>query len=132
MSLSERFNQARMEKCVAVYQQVVNHWMTKHFELRVETDESPEGKTLEELGKMYFDVGAGGQLTTLPFLDMLIVVKMIVDHNERRATLQKELKKSGEATQQLSVKTEFTEDEAFALLQDIAQKVGITVRNVPR
>src|ERR1700730_1180393 len=87
MTLSERFNQARMDKCVAVYQGVLNHWMTKGFELRVESDESPEGKTLDELGKMYFDVGAGGQLTSLPFLDMLIVVKMVADHNRQRAEL---------------------------------------------
>jgi hypothetical protein len=132
MTISERFSQARMEKCVAVYQQVVNHWMTKHFELRVETDESPDGKTLEELGKMYFDVGAGGQLTTLPFLDMLIVVKMITDHNEQKTELLKELKQGGEATQRMSVKTEFTEDEAFALLDDVVQKVGIAIRKSPR
>jgi hypothetical protein len=132
MTLSERFSQARMEKCVAVYQRVIDHWMAKSFELRIEADESPEGKTLEDLGKMYFDVGAGGQLTTLPFLDMLIVVKMIVDHNQHRAALQKEIKESGTAAQQLSVKTEFSEEEAFALLQDVVQKVGIVVRNAPR
>jgi hypothetical protein len=133
MTLSERFNQARMEKCVAVYQQIIDHWMTsKRFDLRVEADESPERKTLEELGGMYLDLGAGGQLTALPFLDMLIVVKMVVDHNQQRAALQKELKESGEATQRLSVKTEFTEEEAFALLRDVAQKIGIRVRNTPR
>ena len=129
MDLAERFNQARMEKCTAVYQQVIERWMaTKRFELQVETDESPEGKKLEDLGKMYFDVGAGEQLTTLPFLDMLVVVKMIIDHNAQSAELQEELKKSGHANQQLLVKTGFSEDEAFALLQEVAQKIGITVR----
>lgn len=132
MSLSERFSQARMERCAAVYQHIIDHWMSKSFELRIETDESPEGKSLEELGKLYFDVGAGGQLATLPFLDMLVVVRMVVDHNEQRAGLQKKIKEVGEVRERHVVKTEFTEEEAFALLQDIKQKVGIAVRSGSR
>lgn len=119
---SESFSQQRMEKCTGVFQQIINHWIeTNYFECRIVADEPIEGKTLDELGKMYFAVGVGEKLTRLPFLDTLIVFKMLADHHSKRT------KREG-MKQTFTVKTAFTEDEAFALLSDIENKIGIEVQ----
>ncbi len=124
--ISEQFNQKRMARCTEVYRTIFNHSSERRrFECRVVADERVDGRSLEELGKMYFDVGAGDTLTTLPFLDMLIVFQMIADQWNKR-TEKEGTKENWKET--FAVKTEFTEDEVFAVLQDICQKIGIEVR----
>ena len=71
-----------MEKCLTVFQTLVNHCIkANRFECRVAADESPEGKTLDQIAKMYFSVRVKHDLVELPFMDMLVVFKMLMDHN---------------------------------------------------
>jgi hypothetical protein len=129
MKLTEVFSQARMEKCLGVYQLIVNNWIKKNqFQCKVVADESLEGKSLEELGKVYFDVGVGGQLTSFPFIDTLVVFSLLRDKHRLLASGQ--VPKHGE-NEQLKVKTAFSEDEAFELLNEIVTVVGVTISSVP-
>lgn len=122
MELAEQFNKNRMNKCLEVFKQIVTNWMkTNQFQCRIVTDEPVEGKSLEELGKSYFDVGLGDQLTTLPFLDTLIVMKLIKDHASRKVTSPR--------TEQYTVTTAFTDEDAFGLLDEMHNKIGIEFIN---
>ena len=126
---SEQFSQQRMDKCVGVFQKIVSHWAkTNRFDCRVVIDESPEGKTLDQLAQTYFSVGVGDDLTDLPFLDTLVVVKMLADHNAN-VHARRGRKQPKKWKEKYRVKTSFSEDEAFAILNDIVNKLGIEIRN---
>src|SRR4051794_24100631 len=105
--LTELFNQKRMDKCAETFRQILNHWLAHSFECRIVADEPLEGKTLDELGKMYLSVGVGENLTELPLLDTLIVIQMLADHN------RKQTQRKGNS-ETYTVKTQFSQDEVFA------------------
>ncbi len=120
--LDEIFSEARAQRCIHVFTQIFNHWRTtQSFEPRVIADESPEGKTLDQLRTMYFAVGVGEQLTDLPFLDMLIVFDLIK---------QAETKRQIDDTQptDFRISTEWTKTKAFGMLSDIQTAHLIEVR----
>ena len=122
--LSEQFSQQRMEKCAIVFRQILNNWMaTNEFQPRIVADEPLEGKNLDQLGQMYLSVGVGDDLTDLPLLDALIVFQMLADHSQRKT------ERSGNR-EKISVKTEFSEDEVFALLSQLHTRVGVEIRPV--
>lgn len=129
MELVERFNETRMNRCVGVYQLIVNNWIKRNaFQCKIVVDEPVEGKSLEDLGKLYFDVGVGGQLTSLPFIDTLVVFGLLREKHRQLASGH--VPKSGES-EQFRVKTAFTEEEAFELLNEIVTIVGVTIRTNP-
>jgi hypothetical protein len=41
------------------------------------------GKTLAELGKLYFSVGVGDDLTDLPLIDLLVVFSLLASAGQR-------------------------------------------------
>ncbi len=118
--LTEIFNQTRMNKCTEVWQGLLNNWITtKVFDCRIVADEPLNGKTLEELGKTYLSVGVGTDLTRLPLLDSLIVFDMLKQYNVNLQANKTQLKN-------FKIKTEYTQSEVFALLDEIHQS-GIPV-----
>src|SRR5579872_2340292 len=123
--VTEIFNQARMDRCTQVFGKIEEHWMKKGFACRVVADGDVNGKSLEDLDKMYFQVGVGDDLTSLPFLDMLVVFSMIADVANKHSPMKDN--KDGTHTRQMKIKTAFTESEAFAYLRDIAKNIGIEV-----
>jgi hypothetical protein len=109
-----------------VFNKIEQHWMRHGFMLRVVTDEDPKGKTIEELDKMYFQMGVGDDLTALPFVDFLVVMELITNVAKNRFPMKDN--KDGTHTRQVEIKTAFTEAEAFACLNDVSRKVGIEVK----
>src|SRR5262249_44703394 len=112
-ALDEVFSQKRMDKCTKVYQQILNNWIsTKRLAYRVVPSEDLEGKTLAQMATLYYSVGIGNDLTDLPLLDMLVVFSMLRECYGQRQAGDPEPK-------ELRVKTAFTEEEAFELLEGI-------------
>jgi len=119
--VSEIFNKRRMDRCLDVALRIIDNWRkTNSYSYRVVSREPIEGKTLDELKKLYFAVGVAGHLTDIPFLDMLIVFDFIAKETAAR------LEHRGETEFKTSVqlKTEFSEGEAFALLKQITIQVA--------
>jgi|HubBroStandDraft_6_1064221.scaffolds.fasta_scaffold1446337_1 hypothetical protein len=124
--VTEIFNEARVKKCMDVFNKIQANWAKHGFACRVMADEDVKGKTLEELDQMYFRVGVGDDLTALPFLDLLVVFEMIANVNNKRAPVVDN--QDGTYSQKLKIKTAFTEAEAFAYIKDISEKIGIEVK----
>jgi len=112
--LSEMFNQQRMNRCLKVQRLVMDHWRkTNAFEFRIVSAESIAGKSLDELKMVYFSVGVGDQLTDLPLIDTLVVIQLIAGESRKL----KQSKGQDNFTVKITVKTELSEDEVSALLQ---------------
>lgn len=117
--LSEVFNQQRMDRCVQVQRKIMQKWQeTNSFQYRVVSEKSLEGLTLEELENCYFSVGVGDDLTDLPLIDTLIVFSMISQEHQKLSQRTPALGET-EFKIRISVKTQFTEDEVFDLLEGL-------------
>jgi hypothetical protein len=125
VSVREVFNQARMDRAMAVFRTVHNASARAGKPVfKVVSDGPVEGKTLDELKAMYFDVGAGGDLTALPFLDTLVVFGMFVKQ------LESLHKGKGPVTRGVMV-TAFTDEVAGRLFDGLKGMFGVAVRSAP-
>lgn len=117
--LTEQFNQRRMNRCTTVWRAISeNGRKTEAFEYKVVCTEPLAGKTLEQLGKLYFSVGVGNDLTDLPLIDMLVVFSLIASKG-RQLRQHKDPKDFKLELQVKMARINFTEDEVFSMLNCI-------------
>lgn len=117
MSTKEIFNQSRMERCAAIHRAILENWQkTNASPYTVRATEAVAGLPLNDLRLQYFAVGAGEQLTEIPFHDMLVVFVMI----EQTTAAMRRLDKNATAgTIQFKISTVFPDEEALRLLSKI-------------
>ncbi len=117
MDQGEIFNQSRMERCAAIHQAILENWQkTSTAPYTVRATESISGLPLAEIRLHYFAVGAGDNLTEIPFHDMLVVFVMI----ERTTAAMRKLDKQANAgTIEFKIWTVFPDDEVRRLLSKI-------------
>jgi hypothetical protein len=117
MDTREIFNQSRMERCASIHRAILENWQrTATSPYTVRATESVAGLTLQELRLQYFAVGAGEDLTEIPFHDMLVVFVMI-EHTT--AALRKLDRNVPEGTIEFKIWTVFPDQEAIRLLSKI-------------
>jgi hypothetical protein len=115
-TITEIFNQQRIDKCSAVYQRIHNTCVERgFFDCRIVADEPVENQAIEELAKNYLAIGVGNDLARLPFMDSLIVLEMLKQY---RAYTQGR-KPEGDFSITFKLRTAFTESEVFRLLDDL-------------
>ncbi len=112
--LKETFNTFRMDRCQEVVSVIMENWQKKNsFEITIRATESVSGKSLADLLKSYFTIGAADKLTDLPLMDVLVVIdtiKQIGLAHQRHPT-----PKDGDKIS-FELRTAFTFAEAAALL----------------
>jgi len=122
------FDQQRMNRCVEVFMTIHTHSAEIGvFDCKVIASQSFERATLDDVSHMHFLVGHGEHLTELPFIDMLVVFRMIADQYQRRTHWSKT---NDGLSQSFTVPTSFTETEARSMFADICNRVGIQVHEV--
>ena len=78
METREIFNQSRMERCAAIQRAILENWQkTTGLPYTVRATDKVAGLSLPELRLQYFAVGAGEDLTEIPFHDMLVVFVLL-------------------------------------------------------
>lgn len=117
MLTREVFNQLRMERCMTIHRAILENWQKSNTSpYTVRATESVAGLTLPDLRLQYFAVGAGEDLTDIPFHDMLVVFVMI----EQTTAAMRRLDKNATAgTIEFRFSTNFSDDEAQRLLAKI-------------
>lgn len=107
--MAEIFNQERMVRCTKIASAIIdNARRTNSFEYKVRATEVTDGLTFDELRKQYFSVGIGDDLTDVPFTDLLVIFSLVSQDW-----------KAGKGAGQLSVSTEYSDEEAYQLLSQI-------------
>ena len=111
------FNQSRMERCAAIHRAILENWQkSSSSPYTVRATEPLAGLSLSEIRLHYFAVGAGDQLTEIPFHDMLVVFVMI---EQTTAAMRKLDKTTNTGTIQFKIWTVFPDAEALRLLSKI-------------
>lgn len=117
MGTSEIFNQLRMERCATIHRAILENWQkTTSSPYTVRATASVAGIPLADLRLHYFAVGAGEELTEIPFHDMLVVFVMI---EQTTAAMRRLDKTTTAGTIQFKISTVFPDDEALRLLSKI-------------
>lgn len=117
MDTKEIFSQSRMERCASLHRAILENWQkTTSSPYTVRATEAISGLTLADLRRQYFAVGAAGDLTEIPFHDMLVVFVMI-EHTT--AALRRLDKHATEGTIEFKIWTVFPDREAERLLSKI-------------
>ena len=71
--ISEVFNKFRKERCFKLFYEIHQRWLSAcdPRDLKIICDTDLDGKHLEELGDVYFEIGFDGNFTKLPLIDTI-------------------------------------------------------------
>lgn len=117
MDQAEIFNQSRMERCAAIHRAILENWQKSDSSpYTVRATEPLAGLALPEIRLQYFAVGAGDDVTEIPFHDMLVVFVMI---EQTTAAMRKLAPNTSAGTIQFKIWTVFPDTEALRLLSKI-------------
>ncbi len=113
---SEVFSKDRMRRCTEIQRRIMDAWQaTNSLRYVVRATEPVVGLELSDLRNQYFAVGTEGNVTEIPFHDMLVVFSLI---EQEAAALKARDRTPGETEFKVSfrISTSFTDEEAARML----------------
>ena len=122
MDPREIFSQWRMERCARIQRAILDNWQKSASSpsvispYTVRATDRLAGLSLSELRLQYFAVGAGDELTDLPFHDMLVVFVML---EQTTAAMRRLDRNTSDGTIEFRFDTVFPDQEVLRLLSKI-------------
>jgi hypothetical protein len=114
MSTQEIFSSERMTKCVALQRLILDSSRkSNRFEMIVRATDSVHGVPFHEMRRRHFSVGISGNMTELPFHDLLVVITLIAKEIESQKTVVTSEKT---ASFRVEFSEDFSDEEAMELL----------------
>src|SRR5581483_11270938 len=114
----ETFNQKRMDRCLRIATAITENWRkTNSFTYTVRATQAVHGLSLDDLRTHYFAVVVGGDLTDLPFVDLLVVFSIIEQEAAALRTRTDKTAKNFKLSFQIT--TDWPDEEAVRLLSRI-------------